>query len=140
MTDVILPRIPSDLIELALADLVKCERSPKYEIDMGQWYTPHEDGSCVVCLAGSVMAQNLGNGPDDLEPGDFPENEAQLNALDSFRKGNILNGFECLDEDFSDGRLFVPTNLRYITSYAVDPGKFKREMRKLARDLRAAGY
>lgn len=44
----------SGLIRLALADLRKCEQSPKYKINMDDWHVPNS--RCSVCLAGSVMA------------------------------------------------------------------------------------
>lgn len=50
----------SDLIRLALGDLRKCEESPNYRINMIYWHLNIPDESrCIVCLAGSVMAQTL---------------------------------------------------------------------------------
>lgn len=138
MTDVILPRIPSDLIKLALVDLVKCERSKKYTIHMGVWYEPDYcgNGGCAVCLAGTVMAQSLGDGPVDLGPENFPKNEGQLAALDTLRVGDMAQTEGYLNIEPSKLEPFE----RSITVYNHDPGRFKREMRKLARDLREAGY
>lgn len=50
----------SDLIRLALDDLRKCEENPQYTINMHVWYHHSPDNNrCMVCLAGSVMAQTL---------------------------------------------------------------------------------
>lgn len=50
----------SDLLEVALKDLVSVERMKKtYVVNMGLWHSPSyhdENGRCAVCLAGSVMA------------------------------------------------------------------------------------
>lgn len=137
MSNPILPRIPSDLIELALADLIKCERSKKYIIDMSRWYVPDDYyGLCAVCLAGAVIAQHLGDGPERRRPEDFRGNTGALNALDCFRIGDIKSGFGSLRLPLSKTDQFD----RDIIHYAGDPGKFKRQMRRLARDLRAAGF
>lgn len=136
MTDVILPRIPSDLIELALADLVKCERSKKYIIEMDNWYVPHDTGPCEICLAGAVMAMSLGDGQKELQPTDFPKNSNKLLALNYFRQGDVTYGGQGLNISSLKLKEFD----RDITEYYDNPGMFKREMRKLARDLRAAGY
>lgn len=130
-----LPHKPSDLIELALADLIKCERSIKYHIDMSVWHEPN--GTCAVCLAGAVMAKSLGVSitADAAPHVDIPNADAgKLSALDQFRMGDCEMAFLELggSEDF--GKRFN----REITPYEDDAGGFKREMRKLARDLRAA--
>lgn len=54
----LLPDKRSSLIRLAVADLEKCERDPRYVIDMGSWIISVET-TCSVCLAGSIMAQTL---------------------------------------------------------------------------------
>jgi len=131
-----LPDKPSDLIELALADLIKCERSPKYEIDMSFWHAAN--GICTVCLAGSVMAQSLGVSYNKNSlPSYFESDEkSKLRALDCLRNGNVEQAFSSLGKYYADGEKFG----REITTYSSSPGKFKRQMRKLARDLRAGGF
>ena len=135
---VTLSRVPSVAITEALADLVKCERSPKYNVDMGHWYAPnaHIGGVCEVCLAGAVMAKRLGNGPYPRSPGDYRGNIGVLNSLDFFRTGEVGRGFKSLNLSTIKGLVFD----REIVLYGRNPGQFKREMRQLARDLEAAGY
>ena len=55
------PTVPakiSDLIQLALDDVDKCEKDGRYVIDMDNWHQPGVK-KCHVCLAGAVMAQTL---------------------------------------------------------------------------------
>lgn len=146
-----LPNKASDLIEAALADLIKCERSPKYTINMedswhdpdggkdNPWYDPADGDKCEVCLGGSVMAQSLG-AEHKLKymPGEFGVRLAKkLHALDDFRSGDVGYGLETFRgvAKCDDWYKFD----RAITPYGDSPGEFKREMRKLARDLRADG-
>lgn len=54
----------SELIELALSDLLKIERDPRYEINMSVWHSGSLDTAagaspCYVCLAGSVLAKTF---------------------------------------------------------------------------------
>ena len=88
-----LPETPSALIRLALDDLRKVERDPRYEVWMGYWHTGTghpERTRCCVCLAGAVMAGTLGAQPSDaLCPGSYDEGtRGRLEALDYFRKGH----------------------------------------------------
>jgi len=97
--------IPSTLIRQALGDLRACELSLDYEINMGVWCTiqPHpEHSKCKVCLAGATIVQGRipsctvalvqGEGisitPDDFDT----DTEGRLEALESFRIGNIHAG------------------------------------------------
>lgn len=61
-----LPNKLSDLLELAVRDVQKCEAEPaRFALHMGNWHRPDAGkGVCVVCMAGAVMAQTIGV-PDD---------------------------------------------------------------------------
>lgn len=60
MTTTTLPNKLSDLLELAVHDVQKCEAEPKrFVLDMGKWHSPKEDGVCALCMAGAVMAQTM---------------------------------------------------------------------------------
>lgn len=134
-----LPDKPSELIRVALADLRKVEAMPSvYRVDMNDWHVPHPDGVCEVCLAGAVMAQTFGAPPEcRTMPRDCGlEVREKLDALDSFRSGDVYYGIEemgCeLPEDFVDVQ-------RDITLYEIDSEGFHRDMQTLASDLEAAG-
>ena len=92
----ILPNKLTDLLTLALNDLEKCYKDPKFLIDYGQWYTPRgKDRPCFVCLAGSVMAKTLKIKsdkeltPESLHPELSGKTIAKLQAIDCFRKGLV---------------------------------------------------
>lgn len=142
-----LPEKLSELIEVALADLIKCERSAKYEIDMTVYHI--KPGvirkQCCVCFAGGVMAQSLGADPkNSIDIWDYPPLTTwKLRALDDIRKGHVTTALNSLDGDSPalSRRTDRPRHplTRQIIAYRHNPGKFKRQMRVLARDLAAAG-
>lgn len=133
-----LPKKLSSLAKIAIGDLVKAERSSRYQIVMDTWHSP-AIGRCSVCLAGSVIAFSLDKQPDRRylpEDTDFPN---QLYALDKLRKGHVADALENM------GRLTL-NNLddayelsRTMPTYEDNPGKFKRAFRKLIKDMEAVG-
>lgn len=130
-----LPGQPSKLIDLAIKDFESVlKNSRHYEIDFSKWHYPNFDGKCAVCLAGSVMAETLkADILEKLRPGDFPEEEQALRALDFFRKGYVASAFRELGlpvhvEDFD----------RSICQHL--PYNCIGDMKNLAEDLRRAGY
>lgn len=157
-----LPKKPSKLIELALDDLAKAERTKGYKIDMGTWhdapdaedqYDPmtckakKKEEPCTVCLAGSVMAFSL-NVPRTLsiEPFQFADEvQSALNAINAFREGDIWRGLD--DMDIPDatkqkaGDLFgIPEfDQVKVVAYERDRAKFKRQMRDMAKKLASIG-
>ena len=132
-----LPDKPSDLAELALRDMRKAIRSPLYHIDMSVFHVPNK--TCAVCAAGSVMAFTL-NGPhnEHRSPGNWPEHTSRkLYAIDHLRTGNMGTAFAMMDRPSPKGEQFT----RVIADYDEDNSKpFFRDMRRLIKDLRAAGY
>jgi hypothetical protein len=139
-----LPRLPSELIRLALADLAKCEAQPeRFVIDMGRWHLPTMSAAmgsmrCYVCLAGSVLAQTLGIADDvALDCIDEVEDEhirLRLLALNEFRVGDVGAGLHYFG-------LAAPSELTWPVNfhYADDPVLFRRQMNGLADDLERHG-
>lgn len=132
-TETKLPDKPSALIRVALADLEKCEKDPRYEIEMDHWH--QANGVCKVCLAGSVMAKSLGAEPSKgFGPSDFDQDQ-KLRALDCFRTGWIkdalfLMGFQ------------VPYSFQHdrpVTPYAFSPDRFKATLSAISDELEAQG-
>jgi len=135
---------PSTAITQALDDLRKVERNKKYRVDMDVWHDAidleddwGEADQCVVCLAGATMAKTLNKAPTDaLSPSSFNRKvKNQLLGLDEFRTGRAryalkLFGVRNAPYDFD----------REIADYETDRLQFYRDLRKLARDLRQAGY
>jgi len=138
-----LPRKPSALIRMAVDDLEKLERTPGFKVDMTVFVDKGEEGEgepCLVCLAGAVMVCRLDglNVPGTLKglrPCDFPDNEAELNALDAFRNGDVDEGCYCL-------YLAAPESYWELTvphPYEDGPMQFKADIRKLADELEDRG-
>lgn len=130
-----LPDKPSDLIELALSDLEKVEKNPRYEINMSTWHTP-DRGKCSVCLAGAVIAGTLEQSIRyDLSPQSFDENtRRKLVALDHFRLGYIGDG---LQEMCVERPLTLENFAAVAPYYRFDRNLFKRDMREIIAKLRS---
>jgi hypothetical protein len=131
-----LPDKPSELIRLALSDLAKCEQdNTRYIIDMHTYYL--RDGKyCVVCLAGSVMAQTL-EGNFDYVPNLVKTTTdcQKLYALNAFRVGDVADGLTCMYEEQPE---FVP--LQYeVPRYEDDKEGFKSSLYHIAGLLEVAG-
>ncbi len=141
-----LPDVPSQLIRVALADLKKAEKSPKYKIDMGIWHEPMGGmGRCAVCFAGAVMAGSLGAKPDyHCGPLGFGEETAyKLEALDFLRNGEISPLLRACGEDFERRaeikEEFYNTKLANVPQYENNPGQFKQRMAMIAGWLERRG-
>ena len=130
-----LPSKPSALIRVALADLQKCEKDKRYGIDMGDWHQPHAKLCCVVCLAGSVMAQSLGAQiGESRTPDDWSNTVArQLFALDDFRQGDVSDGLEVLGFSSERRKTSIP---EYEHD---DPVPFHKAMNDMADMLEREG-
>lgn len=134
---VTLPDKPSALIRLALADLAKCERSPKYKINMAWWLKGPDaaDTVCKVCLAGAVMAQTLRlkvESDKEIMPISGSDDGRKLSALDWLRQGGVNSACNNLG-------IQSPIENRSITPYNNDSKLFRKQMRALANDLAKAG-
>lgn len=134
-----LPNKLSELIKVAIADLIKCERSSRYVINMDDWHEPNSH--CSVCLAGSVMAQSLkADRTECLDPDDFGVvNNGKLMALNELRCGHV--DWAAQERDYAQST--IKRLLRYnrdIVVYGYDPKLFKKDMRALASDLEAGGF
>ena len=136
-----LPDKPSDCLELALKDLANAERRKNVSINMDTYHTYSEfENECLVCLAGSVMIGTLKGKIDDksIDTDSFGDNNGyKLIALDEFRTGDVQSGLKYFSHLFKKVD-FIPKDFD-ATSYHVDKMKFKREMRKLVRNLRKCG-
>lgn len=133
----------SALIKVALADLAKVERSKKFVVNMSTWMAQGHRGPCEVCFAGSVMAKSLGAVMEVghcgamCYPEDFSDRNAQaFYALNCLRNGQVSSAARHL------GRLAAhrlePLDRR-VVAYGIAPKAWRRDMRKLVRDLEAEG-
>ncbi|MCY4587129.1 MAG: hypothetical protein OXB98_13925 [Bryobacterales bacterium] len=88
-----LPDTMSGLLEAAIADARKLDPDiyyPYFEI----WHTT-DNGTCTICLGGSLIAGTLQTPPDKtMVPDSFPGDvHAKLDALDSMRLGAWQSAF-----------------------------------------------
>ena len=94
---------PAVFFAQSLHDCYLCDIDSKYYIESNVWYTPSAsyEGKCLVCLAGSVMAQRFFDKiPEDLNywnevvPQHFGrEVSKKLYAINSFRSGQFHAGY-----------------------------------------------
>lgn len=147
-----LPNKLSDVIMVALEDLVKAERSKRYKVNMDHWHAPN--GKCSVCFAGAVMAKCDGVRPSEyIGPSDFSgRSERALRALNFVR----LYSFAEMFSEFSGhrtGLIYSPTVTNCeamvvdeLVEYFADPetrvlydeypAGFKRNMETIAAILK----
>lgn len=136
-----LPNKLSALIRMALIDLGKVERSKRYTVNMQVWHQPCGE-LCAVCLAGAVIAKELGVSPEvSVDPLEYShEIKSKLFALESVRTGQIEDAVTELThpvyfKDAVEGCGEPPT----FPSYRKDKRRFKRGLRKLATWLERNG-
>lgn len=124
-----LPGKPSALIRLALADLAKVRKDPRYKVDMTGWHYKAAS-KCHVCAAGAVMAKTLKKNINrKFDARNFGEESEALVAIDNMRRGWVGIALAFLG---------LPNGGKFSRTMSC---KFKRsEMLKLAKDLEKAGY
>lgn len=136
ITEVELPEKLSDLLELALKDLAKVERSKKYIVDMLDWHLPLKNGKCKVCLAGAVLAktQKLPLNVDftDITLGD----DSKFYALDDIRRGRIRSALVSMNLRYHGD---IPDNVEVIP-YNIDKKLWRNDMKKILALLRKHNY
>jgi hypothetical protein len=154
------------MLSLALDDLAAVEKmKDKYVVRMDIWYMhgyvneavrvanrpdsfeKYDDFMakpteiCGICFAGAVMACTLGDGPDDLQPEDFPEFiKCKLKACDMARGGgmettlNTFYGNWDWDPDSSKTRKLKNV---VVPAYDRDRAGFKRGINTMIKQLKA---
>jgi len=135
MEQVKLPEKMSELIRVALVDLVKVEESPDYIVRMENWHKPR-DGVCEVCLAGAVIAKTLKAPSNEncLPSGTSRSIRDKLEALNELRTGEVCEAAYVMGIYDVGAEYDTP-----IIDYNDDPQQFKRDMLQLAKDLEAGG-
>lgn len=129
---------PSELLSLALKDLLIAKKMPGYRINMRVFHTLSYD-VCNVCLAGSIMAASL-NMPKTTKTGDISYNLMQcLTAINEFREGCIVLAYSYISR-YMDRRFpsVLPERI-YITPYEKDEDAFVRDINTLIELLKGAG-
>jgi hypothetical protein len=121
---------PSELMETALADLIKCEKDSSYRISMWTWHTP-KGSTCDVCFAGAYLAQTVGLGQDQTIIDVPQELRHTMVALDHFRQGQLKEGLFAIGEYVPDGLDDIP-----ITDYHNSKIAFKKGIRQAIERLK----
>ncbi len=125
----------SELIRLALADLVKVEKDPRYEVYMGLWHIPN--GTCKVCMAGAVMAKTVGI--------DYVVNNGSVGGEEYWHQYAALNDIRLGDIDDAlhwSGERAAGYGLPYaveVTCYETNRLQWRKDMFKIARMLEKEG-
>lgn len=129
-----LPTKPSELIRVAIKDLIAIEQDRRYVVDMTEWHRPNSH--CRVCFAGAVIALRVGLLDREIIPSQFGlKTYCALLALNDFRQGFIHDGVARLD-------LALPpdaTSYWNVVPYGNYPELFKDSMRELATYLETLG-
>ena len=135
-----LPDKLSELLRLAIGDLIKVRADPRYEVYMTDWHWPSHNGKCRVCLAGSVLAKSF-----ELDPAQKvvwgtdidKETQNKLMALNELRCGYIEDAYRELEHDKPAS---LPDEIMVVNTQPRTPSEldhFQTEMLALA-DLLAA--
>ena len=138
------PKTLWQAIELALHDEALVHRDERYEVDMGVLHAQH-GSKCVVCFAGSVMAKTLGADHRDRYGWDsFGEGWKRVFlALDYVRRGLIADALDVfhpiLDIPDRDPHPGCDLPRPAVTNYAKDRAKWRLDMHRIKRQLKARG-
>jgi len=150
--DDVLPDTLGELVDVALKDEAKAFKNKAYLVEMEMWHQPDIDSQtgkdvCCVCLAGVVMAYELGIKPTDFaRPRCFTDRAVyrKLMALDEIRKGNIdyaYQNFHDLTWEKASNALEshqIPPYLE-VCPYSESRAEWRRNISFIARILKKRG-
>jgi len=135
-----LPNKPSELLALALEDLILVEKDPRYKVHMGVYHCITEEigPECFVCLAGTVMAKTLDVDLTDFaDPYDYhKEIRNKLLALDYFRIGALEDALFKLGVNIQDYDLVKNFE---APPYSRSAEEFKDAIKNMIRLLQSRG-
>ena len=148
-----LPDTLHGLLRVGLDDLRLCEADPGYTVDMNHWHLPSKlmkPGTCLVCVAGAVMAKTLGVPPDwyaddtgrrhvkDKRRGEAWPEEVRYRsaALDCLREGDVVKAAQDLGLDYPLGLARLN---RAVCPYEDDREVWWEDVEQLYIDLKREG-
>lgn len=161
MSKIKLPNKPSELIRLAVKDLVLVENDKRYSVNMHEWHTPwfvdndydidYESEEsviiCSVCFAGSVMAKTLDYALWGTASISNDEHSDHFYFLDQIRQYQITDEYvegmmrilHKSDEEVNKINLglekvseFIAHRLDYKVEYDDNEEQFKKNMLLIA--------
>lgn len=136
---IVLTKVPSKLIQLALDDMIKTEEMG-ITINMSHWGNGNLNDDlkkCSVCFAGSVMLQTTKKHIKNLDSFDTNgRNEEQYEFLDSIRQGKISSAVSQLNlkHDGYLSKYEAPGYVQLVQDwkgYDEDANVFKEQLREL---------
>ena len=94
MTPQPLPDSMHDLLATAISDARGLE-GRKYRPRSDEWHCPDDDGRCIICLAGGILAGTFNCSPKkNFAPWEFhPDTQNKLSALEAMRTGDWLEAY-----------------------------------------------
>ena len=94
----LLPDTLNELLAVSIAD-ARILNWNNFQPSSERWYWPSEEGPCLVCLAGCVLARAFLTSPDRaLFPYMFvPETSRKLFAINHMSRGNFSSAYESLN-------------------------------------------
>jgi len=111
--EVLLSRVPSELLKIALEDIKKTvSQGIKIKMDVWGKGRVSDKRSCSVCFAGSVMLQTTQVNRDPSGFYSLTDNEDQYVFLDKIRRGYL--GFAC--RILLETETFLKTENKYETT------------------------
>jgi|GEM_PF-2940190 len=123
----------SRLLEMALEDLKKVEKDPRYRVSMWCWHETLGD-QCLVCLAGACLAETF--------KFRISVNVPALRAVNNEAAACRLLAIDCLrsgDVESAADRMGIGTKLKNRQMPTYDEPTWWDAMYKLVSDLKEAG-
>lgn len=162
------PTVLSDAIEMSLRDLEAIEKLPDFAIDMEDWVRKPKNEICYVCLGGATLMRSFNydqNRFGETCDGYFEENPSdtfedlhgvetlnRIQAMDLVRRGKVNHAMVIFENPKYGIFDTLPIEMeerveedyhfhfrKHFTPYAENPDAFKKELRKVIKDLRAIG-
>lgn len=132
-----LPNSIPALIEAAVADAKRVQRSKRYMLDMGVYHEPN--GKCRVCMAGALLISRGVSDKIEVWPDQFDRaTERKLRAIDFVREGDVISAYnelgmkaprsvEAVERRIQDGYSFGRDGGRAPWSVYLKAAKMLRE-------------
>ena len=141
---------PSTILEKALEDLVRVERSEDFEVNMDHWYDLKDDGVCSVCLAGAAVAgqvnfdQKVFEGMDEEYDNKYFNRFAFLDSVRDYHYESAAFQLKNHNNIILPGTIIVELYKRFglkdRIEYHHDKTKFHENMGKVVDVLREGGF
>ena len=115
----------SSLLRQAVEDAQAIQDTPGYRLDMEAWHII-QDGTCLVCMAGAVMARTLGRPLEEMfTPASDETTTHAMWAINGMRQGAFLEaaGYVGLDRKRLRGGVYERTKGLVKEAFDHDIGR-----------------